>query len=255
MMKKKFLYIGIGLFVAAMITFALSQSLIGVQSPSLQTDNFTTGAGNFSYTGVNISAVGGIFALIKSSAPLNVYLFNGSAFQQWKSAMAVDRENGGAKAISLEGRGAVIIYENSTLVSIPPVANSTGVTPAYDAGSSNSTFSPGEYYFVMDNSKGSSSSNTVVSSRIIFVPTLNSKEEAALKGGHLPGFIVDAAIEGGVMLLLFIGGIVSLVYGIISKEKTDGEETEKISKEIDDLYKNVGKPKRKNARKRSSDEK
>ncbi len=243
-MKKKFIYIGIGLFVAALLTFGISQSVIGSQAPSLQTNNFTIGAGNFSYTSVNASGIGDMFVLVKSSAPTNVYLLNSSAFGAWNRSLSANRKAGGEEAAaSLEGKGTVMIYENSTLASIPPVSNSTGLLPVYEANST-STFGSGEYYFVVDNTNGSASSNTVVDSQVIYVPALSTGEIASLKSGHLPSFIIDTAIAGGVMLILFIGGLASLAYGVVSKEKEKAGESVEENKRIDDLYKGVGSKKR-----------
>jgi hypothetical protein len=245
-MRKKFVYIGLLIFIiAAVVFFTLSTTTIfgNAFSKGVVVVNTTAESGGFSYAPV---ATGGNAILITVytvlSGRANVYLFNSSAFNSWSGYMHSNSPGSGlayARRLGTAGSSVVENDVSSSELLLTENLSSTGQNGSVVAlGGFNGTA-----YLVIDNTKGSNSSNESVIGVVSYLRVTPSNLS----------LYRSISMEAGVIslsdLALGIAGIALIVYGIFKREPGieaamhgKGAEKEQISKEyIDTLYKDVDK--------------
>ncbi|MDE1871169.1 MAG: hypothetical protein KGI06_02930 [Candidatus Micrarchaeota archaeon] len=229
-MKKKLVFIGLGLIAVAVAMFLLSGYLLSSGlGNNIQLTNLTINAGGFSYVpisyGRNISALA-IYAVM--GKPANLYILNNSTFNSWRSYVVANSSASGIKYMLRSGINSSYIYRNTTLEVIPIRLSSTPYSSA-----------SGKLYIVVDNTPGSSSSNVPVNASISYIQL------------HSSNLLTSAALGYGVFII-GISGIIILIWGFVKKgEPGDGKDSkdEAKSKEqkdkeyVEQLYKGVKKKK------------
>ncbi len=240
-MRKKIFYIGIAIFVIALILFFVSGTLYSsTLSRVIITKNLTVNSGGFAFAPVGTGDASLVAVYAASTNNTNVYLFNSSAFGLWSSHMTGNYTASGlAFARTLGTSNTAVINENTSgsqiiLTQGPSDLGINGSVIGLDQFN-------GTAYVVIDNSKGSYSSNTALKAVVSYFKmtsaNLNTYEEIA--------------ITELVVILVGIAGIILAVYGAIKKPPSPAAEPgaksaagDPSSKEyIDSLYKNVDKSK------------
>ncbi len=251
-MRKKFVYAGIVLILAAIAILLLGAGLVP-QPSSFTLLLFNVTPGNFVSMPINITPLSTIVLRSLSSSPINLYVMNGSAFLAWGALM---RQNGNGleDANSLSGSGALFIQPNNTSISIPSFSYSTN----YTGGSPGSapSYGAGRYYVVLDNTNGSASSNSIVRTEVVIPDYLMNGTSEGL--AQLNSFSSEAEEMGFVMVVVGVIGIIVLFYGIISKAKNLNtvsleKNREDLSEEsLDRLYGTARKKRSATRRKRKA---
>ena len=241
LMKKKVVYAGIIVLIAAIAVLLLSGGIAHSLLLNFTTTyNITVNSNSFSYEQFNITNTTRFFMIFEAKDGVNLYLFNSSAFGLWDRYMKANSlASGIKKAIGLEGSGAIAIFANTTVSTYPQIENKTQAS-IYSANSL--LFVPGKYDVVIDNTNGSKSSSLNVST-ILLVP------EAGYVSGKISGSssLTELAVLGLIMIVLFILALVLIIYGLISKPKSLAANLppDKVSNEyIDELYSSVEKKKK-----------
>jgi hypothetical protein len=264
--EKKIVYIGIAFIIASTVVILISGSTTSSITTGLQkyliTDNITIKSGGISSTSLSIPANSFIFAFVDLNRSANIYLFNNSAYGVWKNETnTANSPTGLENAKSLEGAGAFAIYRNATNATIPSGLGSSGSTPLYSVNQSQ-LFANGTYYFIIDNSNGSASSGSVVKGVIEYLPPfINSSFSSGVFAG-LGSQLSEAVTLGIIFFVLFIVGIILVIYGLIKQpkntslpppktEQTGKLETKADQQYVDQLYKNIDGKKRKKKKQNS----
>lgn len=231
-MRKNVLYLGILLFVIAIVAFAIWHSLfLNAASkvlPPLENHtltNLTTGVGEFTYLNVptgNDTIDTLIFGGLTGRA--NVYLFDSKTFYTWAGDVALNNVSarGLAYARDIATTNASVVESNVTKFAFLIVGNQTYPKPnmskiyvpshnltAYVVNGGTNMAE----YVVIDNTKGSASSNTMVQSSVFRV------------GLYPPGSVSKYNPDQIIYLLYLsiISGIIGLGFvmaGLIGKEST-----------------------------------
>ncbi len=273
-MRKKIVYIGLAVIAISVIAyFAVGYSTAGPIENAFQSifssANITVGANSYNAFAVSSPGVKGnstfLFLELTGNYSVNAYMFNASGYDAWRGDVGVNGTTGLDAAKALEGRGALMIYENVNLLYVHSGFNTTGASanvspnttrPVYTAPLIN--VSPaGEYYIVLDNGVPSASHSENLEAAIKY---LDPTSQSALENN--PNFVtaknsINTLGEiGAVVVIAFIVGIIVTLYGVFSKPKEPegqhaGGPHQKTQEEkyIDALYKNVGKRGRKKERK------
>ncbi|MCW6160043.1 MAG: hypothetical protein LVQ95_03085 [Candidatus Micrarchaeales archaeon] len=254
-MIKKIVYVGLIFLAAALIIFLVSGSISSAISQNLQglslTQNLTIPQKSFSFVAMPLTNASTFYIAVGNfTKPLNVYLFNNSAFLSWKGSLTGNTPaNPLAAAVGLEGKGAFFIYNSVTVATIPAYLGSANITPLYST-SLNKTYAAGNYYFVMDNTNGISSSMSV-NATVAYLPPLTN---SSLKSGAFAniGSEFQQEVYLGVFFFIFlVVGVVVIVWGIMKKPKSEAEapaygwkpakKDEVNPNYVNQLYKNVGR--------------
>ncbi len=237
-MKKKVVYAGLLFLLFAFVVILASGGLVKASLGDVTSlNNVTIGSNGFYYSTLNLTNSSRFFMVVRSNASLNTYVFDSNAFQSWYSYMSnTSNKNpdGFSEAVSLEGKGAVAIFKNAKLMSLPELSNSSA--PFY---ASNATLGPGVYSVVVDNSNGSASSLQKVYTEVMLPAAsfITAKSLTAYKGSF-----VGVEIAGLAVIVLFILALLFIVYGLLSKQKPkigfeSGAQTGDVSsEEVDALY-------------------
>ena len=161
-------------------------------------------------------------------------------------------------AASLEGDGALVIYKNTTIASIPFLSqlSQSGVQetkPIYSINTSK-PYAQGAYYIVIDNTNGSASANGAIAANIVVPTPLSNSTIAYFNKAQL-----SLLPYGTVFFVLLVAGIILIVYGYFKKPrepqppagaggKTHTEHTTEkglpSDADINVLYRNIEKRKR-----------
>lgn len=242
-MRKKVVLIGLGLIILAGILFVVSgYVLTNGLGGGIVVNNFTVGSGNYSYAALkydNATAVA-VYAALGSSA--NLYALNGSAFARWTSYMESNSGSSGISYIYSLGVNSSYIKRNIS-VGVLPIDLKTGPFMLKNNPSA-------QIYVVVDNTQNSQSENSIVNVTVSYLPLQSGK-------------LLESAALGYGVILLFIAGIIVIVYGFWKKKEdmpgpvqTPGKGTAKESKDreyVEQLYKGVKSKKRAKASKESED--
>jgi hypothetical protein len=231
-MRKKLVFIGIGLLVLAVILFVLSGYLLTKGfSGNISFNNITIGAHNFSYSAIHYnknSSAMAVYALLGS--PADIYVFNSSTFTRWYAYMNPNKSvgNGYHYASSIDANSAYL-FSNATIQVIPLDFKNYPVP----------TNGSGSLYIVIDNTGGSKSAGTHVNASISYIP-LNTST------------VVTSAAVGYGVLISGLAGIILIIWGLLKKdeqEKVKGADKDKVTSDqkryLDQLYKGVKKGKSK----------
>jgi flagellar basal body-associated protein FliL len=249
-MEKKILYIGLALIVIAIVILIVTTFTGAGLGQYLVTQNTTIASGHFFSLQLNSSSPSLFILIAATSNPVNMYLFNQSGFTAWNARAS--NVSGISSAISLEGAGTFLVYKNAMNATIPETSYTT--SPLYSSNQSQ-LYSAGKYYFVIDNTNGSASAATQVLAHIAYLPPISN---SSLQNGPLVGLngqLQEDIILGIVFFVFLVAGIIVLLYGFFRKPKDKTDVPPKpgkapaasSSEEVDALYKDVGKKKKKKA--------
>ncbi len=231
-MRKKIVYIGIGLLILSIVLFIVAGFLLssGLGS-SIMATNLTVQAGGFSSVPItyysNTSALA-VYAVINN--PANLYLMNHSSFTSWSGYMDSSRNASGIKYAEQLGINSTHIFPNTSF----------SVIPINLKGSATSNLSANRIYVVIDNTLGSKSSTMALNASVSYLPLESSR-------------LIISAVLGYGVIILAIAAIVLIIWGLVKKDKlaspmVDGKNVPKDQQEkeyVDQLYKGVkGKRKR-----------
>ncbi len=246
-MQKKIIIIGIVVFIASLLIGLISSASL---SPPFTAVNMSIGSGMFnSSITFNVTNSSSFFMLIaKFNQPINVYLFNKSAFDNWSSKVISSNYSNKSLdyAKSLENHGALAIYTNVSNFTIPQQNGVSNGNQVYTANN-NSTKS-GSYTFVFDNVNGNTvNANATIGKVYYLLPIQLNNIQSNPK---FSAYLNNISYIGAAMLAGIIAGVGIIIYGILKKPKLNMEagnntaESEEI-KNRNELYKSIGKKKRK----------
>ena len=223
-MRKKFLYIGIILFVLGIIVGILSTSLALPSTFSNPIEGqILVNASSLGYVPITLNQTGIVILFFNSSSPVDLYFANASAFGRISGAGI----SGGAsrnEAINLEGNGVYEVYENSTN-GVFPYAYQGFAAPKYLVNSS-TVLQSGTYYAIFANG-GSGAAAIIARMLPASLTTINSEFQ---------GF----ALYGAATIVLVVVGLGMVVLSFFLKNKPKAEQggmEEEVKKEYDRIDK------------------
>ena len=238
-MRKKIVYIGIVLLVAAVAVLLLSGSVANIRG--LLTEQNVTVAGSM-FSSVPITIQNGSIVLLIGSfrSPINFYVFNSTGFSRWSSPLANSTETGYQRALGLRGDGLFFAYNNITSVVVPYQTGAGNVTPSYYVNTSKG-MPGGTYYAVMDNGAGSRSASINVNATLLY----NAGSASSKK---LYNFVFEEAVMGILFFVLLVAGAIVLIFGFVKKDKNKDagmqtpataqpKQKDMTDQQIDELYK------------------
>ncbi len=239
-MQKRLVYFGLLLIVLSIILFGVIANSTSSTFSKLYGDlvykNITINPNSLYYISINSTTASPMLVGIGMHSPALVFLFNASSFSAWMSGSGPKSGLGGA--LLLEGKGLMLAYNNTRNVSIPAEPNSALEYQSNSSGINLGELPIGGYKFVIDNANGSSSSNTAINATYVFLPS--SSVANITSGTSGMGLLSVAA------LILFILGVVLLVYGIIKRSPSTSKSVvaglsggTPSDEAIDQLYKSI----------------
>lgn len=245
-MQKKIIIIGIVVFIASLLIGLISSASL---SPPFSVVNMSIGSGMFnSSITFNITNSSSFFMLIaKFSQPINVYLFNRSAFDNWSSRVISSNYSNKSLyyAKSLENRGALAIYTNVSNFTLPQQNGISNGNRVYAAN--NSSNKTGSYIFVFDNVNGNTVNANATSGEVYYLLPIQLNDIQS--NPKFSAYLNNISYIGAAMLAGIIAGVGIIIYGILKKPKVKTETSNDVaeSEEIknrNELYKSIGKKKR-----------
>jgi hypothetical protein len=285
-MIKKVVYVGLAIIAISLaggflegnqISGSYNSQMMGALITISNIQNASIPAGGFADFRLNSSGITGssLFSISGSmyAGSVNVYLFNSSGFAAWSSDSPAATGNGLEDAVSLEGRGALLIFENVTREFTYSITNSTKGAGTAQQNQANYTgvayryaglnlSREGSYYFVLDNTNSSGARRAAAKALVAFIgPTTESalaQNPAVISLGNMLSSSQSALNNvyvafGAIFIIGLIIAITGLVYTPRQAAEAASGATEEQERYIDELYKNVGKKakgrKRRNARK------
>ena len=233
-MKKKFVYIGAILIVISIIILAVLIAYVSSLTSSssenaLGLKNFTVDENNiYSYPFYSNGNSSLLISIINNKA--DMMILNVSEFKNWESTNeTIDS--------AINNKDAMLIINNITNLTIPL---SPKIIPNYistsnlKANLANGIIPIGYYDLVVYNKNGSPSSNSSIPGIIDYIPSS--------KLGFISGYLDKMSIAAIVMILLFVAGLIIIIYGFIKKddqEKAMMNKKDETSNYIDNLYDSV----------------
>ncbi len=247
-MKKKFLYIGLALIVAAFAVLLIAGSVLtSAVSGLFNQKNVSIGSMSFSSVPITITSNSLLFGGVGSDRPINFYLFNSSGFGRWSSDMGSSNTPTGYRfAISLEGNGLIYGYHDTVSGTFPYSSGIGNRTPFYQTNITHAM--PGTYYAVVDNTNGSASSNTSIKATVVYPSGASYTSNA--------GSAIGIIAAGFGFFIMLIAGIAFIAYGFWKKtpvvttegqpsmqktQQSKKEATDMTSEQVDQLYKSIKK--------------
>ena len=234
-MRKKIVYVGIAVLLAGLLAYFYVYSSISsaISASSTQVlsrvyKNFTLqqasyGVINFTGTAPNISAF-----VVEANKSVDVSLLNASAYALWGSSISSNKSAYGyaEAARSLEGRGAILLYENVTNATYPY----TYAQPAYATNNTNATFGilPIGRYYIIVNGHNSSEGQIAVNSIVVGDVSVAENYDTLKSIGLL----------SVVAVLLFVIGLIIIIVGLFRKDKNK-QGSEMSQEAIDKLYSGI----------------
>ncbi len=201
--RKKILYIGLALVVIGIAVAFLSPGVaLPAIFPSPVSHNITVMAGALGSLPIYLNESGLAILTFNSSAPVDFYLTNSTAFA---SISAASQTNSSPRlaAIGLEGNGVYELYQSSTS-GVFPYTNLPNVTaPAYLLNVS--LLQPGTYYALFYNT-GNASARVSAALLPLSLSAIQSGETSI--GAYF-----------GVAAILFIVGVALSIFAFVSKGK------------------------------------
>lgn len=227
-MDKKLIYIGIGLFVLAiLLLFAAPSIAFHFNSTTL---NSTILPGQMLTYPITLAKPSVLLIVYQATHGVNFYLMNASAYQATKNS-----QNVSSSALANEGRGTFEIARNFPSGAYPQEFTNSSQGYFYK----NSTILPaGTYYAMFQNIAGNS---TYLQYQI----NVNSS---------IGNNLLPIALLGLIFIAALVGAIIAIGYGFIKKADTESSANDeaKIQMAYDRMEKEHGKrnlPKKKSARK------
>ncbi|MDE1869502.1 MAG: hypothetical protein KGH71_00765 [Candidatus Micrarchaeota archaeon] len=226
-MNKRIILIGIIVMVASFVigAIALPNALMGISNFSNQSISLLPA--HNTYLPYFINETGFIVLGYQSSQNLNFYFANASAFlilqNYMNSTLTLSQW-----ATRLQGNGVLESIPNSKIGIFPySQFSSSNAAPQGSYIVENASILPaGNYYAIFQNTGNSSATVNVTS---------NVSTNISSKGGYIFGI-------GILIFVLFVAGIIIIVYGIVKRPKIAPEQ-ETSQQKVDELYKGVGRGK------------
>jgi hypothetical protein len=223
-MKKKLVFVGVGLLLAAVVLFIISGYILSSGfKKNVNLTSLTINADDFSYAQLSYnSSIAGIAIYALMSSPSNLYLLNSSLFTQWYDYMNQNRSVAdGYQYARHIGVNSSYLFRNVSLQVIPVNLRSGSVPKNFS----------GKLYVVVDNTQGSKSSATSLNATLSYIPL----------GGST---IWTSAALGYGVLILGLAGIIIIIWGLVKKDEPGNlggkDEAAKSQKEyVDKLYKGI----------------
>ncbi|EQD53298.1 hypothetical protein B2A_06274, partial [mine drainage metagenome] len=166
---------------------------------------------------------------LRANAPVDVFLLNATGYDNWKSFVSNGSSTANDLRIakSLEGRGAVMLYENVTNATMPV----SFVKPIYVQNNPNITFGllgQGKFYILSTLFPAADNSKATVNSTL--APSINiSRSISEAKSLSSVGIVAT--------LMLVVSFIIILV-GILRQDKSKQKEELK-PEAVEELYKGI----------------
>lgn len=233
---KKLVYIGLLLLVISLVAYYSIYSSILSQTTSASSQNFTKVYDNFTLSGnsinillFNSTAHNATIYVSNSNHPLNMFLLNKTGYDALENSITKNSSVSTDFKIveGLEGRGAIMIYQNATNVTIP----ATFEKPVYTINDSNLSLGllgSGRFYITTTLYNPSGASPVTVKS------TLVSNVAISNALGSAEGL----SVEGIAVTILLISSFVIILIGLLKQDKKKLKE--EINPEvIDDLYRGI----------------
>lgn len=230
-MKKKFLYVGIILFlIGGAIEVLLAQPLLQYRlSSSPIPMNLSVNASSFRYASVSMNQTGVVVVTYNSTRSIDFILASSNAFGTLRNAAS--NKNMTDLAAGLEGNGVYEIYLNSSDGMFPYTAQYHGSYPQpayiYTTNETSAGILQGGTYYAIFINDGNATANIVGAS--LTVPI------SALQANATPFLIYSSA-----SLLLMIVGVIVIVISFFLKEGLKGREA-KIDEEAEKAYEKIEK--------------
>ncbi|MCL5680325.1 MAG: hypothetical protein M1465_03240 [Candidatus Marsarchaeota archaeon] len=235
-MIKRIVYIGLFLLAISIVAYysvyssIMSQTTAGyAQNITRIYDNFTlvnNSVGTFSFMShVNNASI----YVLRASAPVDVFVLNATGYGNWKNFVSNGSSTANDLRIakSLEGKGAVMLYENVTNATMPV----SFVKPIYVQNNSNITFGmlgQGKFYILSTLFPATNNSKATVNSTL--APSIDISQS-----------ISDArslSLVGIAATLMLIVSFVVILIGILRQDKS--KQNEELKPEaVEELYKGI----------------
>ncbi len=239
-MQKKLVYVGVLAIVAAAAIFMLSvaaQPTITGTAKQL-VENFTVPMLRYNATpfATNGSEVYELFAETNMSS--NVFIFNTTGFDAWQKATAGAPYNGLEAALSLEGRGALVIFSSVKSASIPAALSNTPEYLSNTINASSGVLPAGTYYAVVENMNGTKPNPAQLNVTLVYIYGISSRLPSQV------GMLVSAGSIAA--MALFVVGLLIVVVGAIRAGPPSAAASAITQEQVEALYKGVGNDKYKN---------
>jgi hypothetical protein len=228
-MIKKFVYIGLVMILIAVIMgISAGYLLTNSATKQLSASNLTINPNSFADLPIQThnSTALAIYSIADNLT--NLYLLNSTTFSKWSSYMFVHRNASGLDYVESLGVNSSDIFKNKSNV----------YTQVLQTSSSNAA---SVEYVVIDNTPGSASSKIPVNATVTYIP-LQLSSLVVYEIPVIIGFIVGVA------------GIIIIIYGILKRRPEtvagipkdgSGTKDEKEKAYVEQLYKGIGKKRRK----------
>ncbi|MGC8648727.1 MAG: hypothetical protein ACP5UN_00700 [Candidatus Micrarchaeia archaeon] len=237
-MIKNIVYVGIIIIILSFLFLFFASSTItstnlnSTISSLISEKNYTINSNSFASYKINLNTTASIAALVSSNANINLYLMSSNAFLAWKNTLsnASNNASGINIASKFEGDGVYYIFKDINSASIPVglIKNITAI-PIY---SSNSLLTNGTYYLVVDNTRGSASSNQIVNTTILYIPPLTNQTLNSPQFSQIKNMINESILLGSIFFITFIIGVAVLIYGLIKKPQNVVVESKGVVSKI-----------------------
>ncbi len=215
-MDKKLIYIGIGLFVLAILLLLAAPSIVFHFNTT--TLNSTIQPGQMLTYPIILAKPSVLLIVYQATHGVNFYLMNAFAYGAIKSA-----QNASSSALANEGRGTIEIANNFSSGAYPREFTNSSQGYFYR----NSTILPaGTYYVLFQNA---ASNSTYIEYQI----NVNS----SISGNLLP-----IALLGLIFIAALVGAIIAIGYGFVKKAdaKKSANDEAKIQSAYDQIEKEHG---------------
>jgi hypothetical protein len=227
-MIKKFIYIGLVMILVAVILAVLSGYLLtNSTGKQVVASNITVNASSFADLPIQLHNSTALAIYVVEANATNIYILNSAQFSEWSSYMDSHGNASGVGYVETLGVNSTYIFKNKSDVYTEVLQTSASAPVSTE-------------YVVTDNTQGSPSSNIKVAGAVTYIPLQISS-------------LILYEIPVIIGLVLGIAGIIVVIYGFMKKRpepimpstmKGDTKD-EKEKQYVDQLYKGVGKGKRK----------
>ena len=236
-MNKRFVSLGVILLIAGLLVAFSYSSQGGKQAGTLSRQNIIIAPNSLVYSPIILNKTDVVYVVYTSdNVPVNFYLVNSYAFSGIRQNITKGYLPGNFIS-DYSGRGLYIAIKNSSRGIFPYVSNFSKdgfSVPTYYNGTE--ILGSGTYYMIYANS-GNVPSNITFGYVLPNTAIINETQNFVSSG---------MSVYGSASALLFLGGIILIVWGVIAegKEKNEPkykeEEIQKAYKQIERRYSSKG---------------
>ncbi len=228
-MNKKFVSLGVILLIAGLLVAFSYSSQSGKQAGTLSRQNIIIAPNSLVYSPIVLNKTDVVYVVYTSdNVPINFYLVNSYAFSGIRQNITKGYLPGNFIS-DYSGRGLYIAIKNSSHGIFPYTSNfsSDGFSaPTYYNGTE--ILGVGTYYMIYANS-GNVPSNITFGYVLPNTAIINETQNFVSSG---------MGVYGSVSALLFMGGIILIVWGVIAEGK-EKDESKYKEEEIQKMYKQI----------------